>query len=354
MTNKNYLHQISIGIPVWGVEKYIQRCLESVLNQDFDDMEVLVIDDCGLDNSIDITERIKQNHPKGYKIRIIHQPYNQGCWAARNRIIDEANGKYIFFLDSDDYLEDGAISLLYDNAERNNVEATYGSIDVIEEGITSNHINNIDGIRLPSITIKGKDKLAMFANDNIHKNKLHNFVWNILLRADFIKKHNLKFRQAKFMDDILFVADMQPLIESFSFLSSVTYHYVIRANSLSNFQSRSFIGKEEINQHICNQRYLIQQSTTLIEKPYYETRVTKTMLGMFYTLIGFIKNSNKIKDPISAELLSQSIRHPLRLFDIMRFHKYKKINLLFWIIGILPSFLSAQLLIFIAQKKNLL
>ena len=59
-SNIDYPYQISVGMPVWGVEKYIRRCLESILNQDFSDMEVLVIDDCGPDKSIEIAEMIKE------------------------------------------------------------------------------------------------------------------------------------------------------------------------------------------------------------------------------------------------------------------------------------------------------
>ena len=106
---ENYKCEVSVGMPVWGVEKFIKRCLLSILDQDFEDMEVLVIDDCGPDKSIEIAESIASTHPKGNKIRIIRQPQNMGCWAARNRVLDEAQGKYILLVDSDDYMEDGAI-----------------------------------------------------------------------------------------------------------------------------------------------------------------------------------------------------------------------------------------------------
>ena len=90
-----YACQISVGMPVWGVEKYIRRCLLSILDQDFDDMEVLVINDCTPDKSIDIVKEIASCHPKGNLLRIINQPHNMGCWAARNRVLEEAKGKYI-------------------------------------------------------------------------------------------------------------------------------------------------------------------------------------------------------------------------------------------------------------------
>ena len=62
-----YKYQVTVGMPVWGVEKYIKRCILSILNQDFEDIEVLVIDDCGTDHSIDITKELAATHPKGHK-----------------------------------------------------------------------------------------------------------------------------------------------------------------------------------------------------------------------------------------------------------------------------------------------
>lgn len=350
----DYLYKVSVGMPVWGVEKYIARCLESVLNQDFDDMEVLVIDDCGPDKSIEIVTHIQQTHHKGSKIRIIHQPHNMGCWAARNRILDEAKGKYILLIDSDDYFAQDAISTLYEEAERTNAEATYGSVDVVDE--KGNLIKNsgIDGILLPDKILKGIGELAFYANDNIHKRKLHTFIWNVLLKADFIERHHLRFRETKFWDDVLFVADIQPLIESATFISKITYHYVIRDNSLSNFQARSVIKIDEIRQHIKNHKYLIQQSTTLKGKPYYETRVTKMMLAMFYTLTGVLRNREKLSAPIENSEFRKAINHPISFVEILKFQHFKTINLTFWLIGNLPAPLSTKAISMIAKAKKLL
>ena len=129
-SNIRYACQISVGMPVWGVEKYIKRCLLSILGQDFEDMEVLVINDCTPDKSIDIVKEISSSHPKGNLVRIINQPHNMGCWAARNRILEEAKGKYILLIDSDDYFAEGAITTLFKKAEETHAEATYGSIFV--------------------------------------------------------------------------------------------------------------------------------------------------------------------------------------------------------------------------------
>jgi len=349
-----YTYQISVGIPVWGVEKYIRRCLLSILDQDFDNMEILVVNDCTPDKSIDIAKDIAARHPKGNKIRIIDQPQNMGCWAARNRVLDEAKGEYILLIDSDDYFADGAISKLLKRAQETGAEATYGSIAVVDE--EGNPILNsvVDGIHLPTIIISGKDELASYANDNTHQLKLHNFIWNILLRTDFIKRHQLRFRKTKFWDDVLFNADMQPLVKSAAFISDITYYYVIRPNSLSNFQTRDIIKIEEIRQHISNQAYLKQQCISLKGKPYYEIRVTKVVLAMFYTLIGVIRNREKLSMSISNNEIRDAIRHPLPLCDILKFRHHKSTNMMFWLLGEMSPSISVLLIAAIGKIKRLL
>lgn len=352
--DNNFYYKISVGMPVWGVEKYIRKCLESILNQDFDDMEVLVVDDCGPDNSIDIAESIKNNHPKGNIIRIIHQPKNMGCWAARNRILEEAKGKYILLIDSDDYFAEGAIPALYKQAEKTEAEITYGSIAVVDEKGNPIPNSGVKGILHRNMVLKGKDQLASYANDNIHELKLHNFIWNSLIRTDFIRKHQLKFRKTKFWDDVLFNADMQPLVESAAFIPDITYNYVIRDNSLSNYQSREVIDMTEIRQHIENHKYLKAQSITLRGKPYFEIRVTKMMLNMFYVIIGVIRNKSKLSEKINKDEIRQAIHHPLQVKDIIKFKEYKGINLLFWMIGVIPSPFSYTSICILGKLKKLI
>ena len=350
----DYKYQITVGMPVWGVEKYIKRCLLSILDQDFDDMEVLVIDDCGTDHSIDIATELATTHPKGDKIRIIRQPQNMGCWAARNRVLDEAQGKYIFLIDSDDFLFENAIPKLYQKAEETQVEVTYGSVLPVDEDGRPIKDCGVDGINLPNMIIRGEDKLACFANDNTKKLRLNNFIWNIMLRSDFIKKHQLRFRKTKFWDDVLFNADMQPLVTSAAFISDLTYHYVIRDNSLSNYQKRDVIQAEEVRQHISNQEYLKAQCLTLKNKSYFEVRVTKMMLAMFYVITGALKNERHLSEPIPYKEYRNAMRHPLSLKRILCFKHSRLINLMLWLLGILPSSISVALIKLIGKLRRLI
>ena len=138
---------------------------------------------------------------------------------------------------------------------------------------------------------------------------------------------------------------MQPLVESACFISAITYNYVIRDDSLSNYQSRDIINIEEIRQHLSNQQYLKFQSLSLKGKPYFETRMTKMMLNVFYTIIGIIRNQAKLSEEISKTEIRQAIQHPLSMKDIIRFKEYKGINSLFWLIGIMPASMSYKLLV---------
>ena len=94
----NYEYKVTIGFPVYNVEKYVYKSLESILAQDFDDYEVIVVDDCGTDRSMETILELKETHSKGNHVRIIKHEQNKGLAEARNTAIKNARSKYIFFL----------------------------------------------------------------------------------------------------------------------------------------------------------------------------------------------------------------------------------------------------------------
>ena len=350
---KNYQYKVTIGMPVYGVEKYIRKCILSVLNQTFqDEIEILVVDDLGPDKSMDIVREIQAPHPKGGKIRILTQPQNMGCWAARNRILDEAQGEYLLLVDSDDYLSEDAVEKMYEAAEKYHAEAVYGSVESVDEEGCSANFSQGD-MKLPFKTLLGKDELACYANQNLHAT-LYNFIWNVLLRMDFLRKHQLRFHETRFADDILFETDMQPFIERAVLLPDNTYYYVLRPGSLSNFQVRKEIKLAEIEQYIKIYSYIKNQVKELKGKPYYETRCAKVMIYMFYIICGAIKNRAKIIPQLTDRTIKDAMTHPIGFWEIIRFKSYKLANLGFWLIGIMPSPLSVFALKLLGKQKHLL
>lgn len=351
MDNKQYT--ISIGIPVYNVGKYIKKCILSVLDQKFDGfLEIIVVDDQSPDNSIDIVKELKDAHPNGGRIRILEQPHNMGCWAARNRILQEANGKYIFFLDADDYIVPNALETLYTYAEKHKADAVYGSVVSVNEKGEYTTFSQGD-MKLPFKVLIGKDQLALFANQHTHPT-LYNFIWNVLLRKDFIKNNNLQFKETRFADDILFETDMQPLIERAVLLPNETYYYVLRDGSLSNYQKRQHIDLAEIEQYINVYTYIKNQVRELKDKPYFETRCVKVMKYMFFIICGAIHNHDKITPKLTNTMISDAMKHPIELSELIKFKRYKSINIGFWLIGVLPPVLSVWIIKAIGKWKHLI
>lgn len=346
-----YKYDVTIGMPVYGVEKYIRRCLDTVLGQTFQGtMEVLCVDDLGPDRSVEIIREVQQTHPAGQRIKILTQPKNMGCWAARNRVLQEAQGKYVYLLDSDDYISTDCIEKLYREAEEHQAEAVYGSVlPVDEEG------NRIDThqeyLSQPYLVIDEENGLAKFANQGLHPT-FRDYIWNTLLRRDFLTRHHIAFRQYRFCDDMVCSADVTPLVRKAVLMPDFTYYYVIRDGSLSNYQYRKEIKLDYIEESFRVYGYLRDKCRELRGKPYFEVRATKGMVLMFYAVCGALKNKDRITPALTAMHIKRAMRHPLGLGEIMRFGHYRTVNLGFWLLGHLPAPLCVAIIKAVGKRKH--
>ena len=127
---------ITLAMPVYNVEEYVERALLSALNQTYDNIEYLVIDDKGNDNSMTIVKNIVSTHPRGKSVRVIEHPVNLGLGEARNTSINQANGEYLFFLDSDDEITPDCIKKLYEEMLKTNVDMVGGSHMIVGSKVT--------------------------------------------------------------------------------------------------------------------------------------------------------------------------------------------------------------------------
>lgn len=116
--------QISVCIPIYNVERYIEKCLRSVFEQTIaDKAEFILVDDCSSDQSMAIASKIIDEYPEcKSRVKIIHHEVNKGLAAARNTLLRNANGKYIIFVDSDDWCEPDYLEVLYNTAEKENAD----------------------------------------------------------------------------------------------------------------------------------------------------------------------------------------------------------------------------------------
>ena len=342
---------VTIGIPVYNAEKYIERCLKSVLEQTFDDFEVLVVDDCGTDNSISMIKQIANNHINGNKLRIVSHAKNVGVAEARNTIIKEASGKYLYFMDSDDRISNDAIYLLFKKAESTNAETVWGSYVNVEFD-TEKEIHSVNGLgRYPDLELFGHDRLALYGCLDI-KEHLQQSIWNILFRTDFVRNNNLHFKPHGSFDDGIFQAEMQPLVSRAVLMSNVTYYYYHRPNSLTHIvDRRGYSINEAINaiEAIKCHREICQ---SISSKSYFDCRVTKVLKEAYYISIGILKHRDEMDEVVTNSQIKKIMTHPATLCQILHFKHYCLINLIIYSIQYLPSFLFVKVLLAFSRMKS--
>ncbi|HLS29337.1 MAG TPA: glycosyltransferase [Flavobacteriaceae bacterium] len=206
---------ISIIIPIYNAEDFLERCIESVIHQANCITEIILIDDCSTDSSYKIAQDYAKKHNN---IQLVRQPTNQKVSAARNRGIKLATGKYILFVDSDDYLKENSISKLYQEAEKENT-------DILFSTFWKDKTDTISKIKFdfPTRTLSG---LAYM--DSVKY--LEIFIWNKLWKRSFLMDHDLKFPEQGF-EDVLFVANAINKAQRVKGINYPFYYYRIREGS---------------------------------------------------------------------------------------------------------------------------
>ena len=192
--------QISIIIPVYNVEKYLRECLDSILNQTFQDFEIICVDDGSTDKSLKILQEYKRKDDRF----VILQQRHSGAGSARNNGIRLAEGKYIQFLDSDDYFEPNLLEEMYNHAEKFDTDLTVCSSRKIDDK------GNITETGSPNFPIN-IDKVPMekvFNREDFKDDIFSLFtpvVWNKLIKKSFLKENHLEFPPLTIYEDIAFM-----------------------------------------------------------------------------------------------------------------------------------------------------
>ncbi len=204
---------ISIIVPIYNVEKYLNRCIDSLINQTKKEIEIILINDGSTDTSEKIIKSYKDDRIKYFKNK------NQGIGKTRNFGIDKAKGKYILFVDSDDYIDIKTCELLFEKAENENLDLLvydfYREFDNKE--LKEEKINEFK-----TSSLKENPKLLLDINLS---------PWNKLYKSEIIKKNSIKFIENLKYEDAPFVANMIKNSKRIGKLNKSLYYYVIHNNS---------------------------------------------------------------------------------------------------------------------------
>lgn len=219
--------KVSIIIPVYKVEPYIVRCMESVLRQTYRDLEVILVDDCTPDRSMDLAKECIEASPLSKDLQFVYlkHDHNRGLSAARNTGMDAATGKYIYFLDSDDELpENSMISLVQLVLKYPEIDLVQGNLEVV------GNRRNVWRIReyLPEYIAERSLVKRTILNHEL-------FPWpavNKIYRTSLLRENSLRFRDGIIHEDDHFVFYLAKYAISLAFCRIDTYKYYIRKNSI--------------------------------------------------------------------------------------------------------------------------
>ena len=217
--------KVTIIVPIYNVSAYIERCWESLVKQTYKDLEILFIDDCGTDDSVEKLQKLIDIHP-GIYCKILHHDHNRGLSAARNTGLMAATGDYVYFLDSDDDITEDCIERLVAPVMNDEIDIVVGNYRVV--GGEAHSPLLLDSGLLSS----SKDVLASYA-----AGKWYVMAWNKLCRRDFLIDNNLFFREGLIHEDVLWTFQVACKAQSLYVCNDVTYNYNVRGASIMTSMS---------------------------------------------------------------------------------------------------------------------
>ncbi len=290
--------KVSVIIPVYNVEKYLELCLDSVCNQTLNGIEIICINDASTDNSLDILKEYEKNDNR---IKLIDLKQNQDVSHARNVGIDLAQGEYIGFVDSDDSVDLDFYEKLYTKAKETEAEVVKGVFN----------------------TIAGKHSFKT-SNEKIKSNKMYFFAefTTAIYNIDFLKRNYLYFNESlKTWEDPLFsiyVADKAHKIE---FVDSVCYNYYRRLGSKAHKASLDYV------------KDWIKASKLFLAVPKnkidYEIILYDLVLNAFFTSLYNVKDEN-VKQFAFTEMqkiLDDSPEHLIQKNILQLYASWQKMKL---------------------------
>lgn len=225
--------KVSIIIPVYNMEKYLRQCLDSVVNQTLQDIEIICIDDCSTDNSLLI---LKEYAEKDIRFHIIEQKENCGQGRARNIAIDTAKGEYIAFVDPDDWIEPEMCEKMYNQAKLLSSEIVICEYKkhFVHTGDTKiySFLEELDSLsKAHSVVWENNIKID---KEQVLKTVLVSPCYSVnkIYKTDLIKRYNIKNSETRCYVDVLFVVKCLLNAEKISYTNDIFYNYRIHSESV--------------------------------------------------------------------------------------------------------------------------
>lgn len=214
--------RVSVIVPIYNVEKYLERCLNSVKKQTFTDFEVIMINDGSTDKSSEIAQRFAESDSR---FILINQE-NKGISEVRNKGVQLAGGEYICFVDSDDFCTEDYIEKLYNAAKKNNADISCCVYSFYYEKTGKSRIVRLKNLK--SGIYSGQEAAYLVTRDD----RLRAYLWHKMWKKDLFIKNNITFPPMDCFEDTIVAHKLMYFANKCVAIDDCCYYYVVRENSV--------------------------------------------------------------------------------------------------------------------------
>ncbi|MBQ8673132.1 MAG: glycosyltransferase family 2 protein [Bacteroides sp.] len=337
--------KITLGIPIYNAANLVEKTLLSALNQTYPNIEYLFVDDKG--DSMDVVRRVVENHPRSGDVRIIDQGTNQGIAVARNTIIENATGDFLFTMDCDDVILPNCIEILYSAMMEHPVDfvaASFVRCDVSGK--------LYPGCQYEDILIEGRDFPVAEYRYGLGK---HLFVatWNKLYDMDFLRRNKIRCHPGHYNEDPWFTYQVILNAASCRLLPDVTLHYIYNPQSVSGIAASNGYSEKIAYQFAEIQQLKSAYVRPLAKQPFYINLLVDIMQMSIYHAYRIATSScigKKKKDEIVTDLLQRKFVPPLLQCAGRRTTRYRLLSI-FWKMPMWAKVFSVKLLASLRFKE---
>lgn len=340
--------EISVIIPVYNVEKFLPRCLDSVINQDYRDIEIILVNDGSSDRSLDICKKYQETDSR----IVIIDKENEGVSVARNAGIEAASGKYIAFVDADDWIEPQMYKNMYSTIEKYKCNIAFCNYS---KDRTSSR--TLKKIRINKNALGKQDIInGLIANmigleDTLFKyNYIMGSIWRSLYKKDFIDKFNLRFTPGiTIMEDLIFIIQALVHCDRVCIDHGFYYHYMQnKSSSLHTYNRKMWndmVAVHNLLENILKDAGLYEYLRNRMDSRYIamaacavgnEIYRSDSPMGQRMKIAGYIINDEKLK-----EVLDRTVKNN---FENLRYIRNRE--------GARQEKIAVRNFLFFADKKR--
>lgn len=301
---------ITLGIPIYNAADLVERTLLSALNQTYPNIEYIFVDDKG--DSMDTVYRVIAEHPRGEAVRIIDQIYNQGTGAARNAIISNANGEYLFTMDCDDVIVPDCIEILYEKMYESPVDFVAASF--VRKDLQGNIYPG--GCQYQDTLVEG-DNYAVVRYRYGQRHNIFVATWNKLYRTSFLRENNIRCIPHYLIDDPWFTYQVILCARSCRLISDCTLFFTYNPLSVTSLKEQEGYSSFLTEQYLGTQRLKADYIRPFIGENFYAGLLVDIMKMSIYhanRAYDSFKIPAERKKELMEKFMERTFSYPTRLY----------------------------------------